>query len=312
MPRTINLALFFRPDKVAASDMETIRDEIGRIDRGVRTFLFPTTETYRWAHLKLLGRPTVSVELGRSKSFRFRRMVRLRQLKRGKLEPSDIIRDAGLPIPPYEVITPGIRLDPADWGPYVVTKPDLGGRGAYVRIQKTVRVRYREADELEPDDPGRRGPRLVQRFVHTGPYPVSFRVLTLFGEPLGCTRYEGRHDVLPLDAPDAFGRTGSRPIVASAKGCTITLWHDEEMLALARRVHALFPTVPTLGQDFMRDARTGQLHIVEVNPNGDVWFFSNRSGREMQKQFGLDLYSQFDALPTAARTLAAVARRYAR
>jgi hypothetical protein len=312
MPPTINLALFFHPEKSAASDMETIRDEIRRIDRGIRTFLFPSTREYRWSHLRLLGRPTVSIELGRPRGFRFGRMVRLRHLTRGKIGPSAVIRDAGLPIPRYEVITPGLRLDPKEWGPYVVVKPDLGGRGAYVRIQKTGRVRYRGPEELDADDPGRRGARIVQRFIHTGPYPVSFRVLTLFGEPLGCTRYEGRHDVMPLDEPDDFGRSGSRPIVASAKGCTITLWHDEEMLALARRVHALFPTVPTLGQDFMRDARTGELHIIEVNPNGSVWFFSNRSGREIQQKFGFDLYSQFDALPTAARTLAAVARRYAR
>lgn len=311
MARKLNLAFFYHPRRLAVGDLVTIGDEIRRIDGRIRTFVFPVTEPHRWTHLRLLFRPTVTIELMRSRDLRLRRGVRLKQLRKGKIAPSDVIRDAGLPIPRYEVITPETRLGEAEWGPYVVVKSDAGARGAYVRIQRTGRVRYREPDALESDDPGRKGPRIVQRFIYTGPYPVSYRVMTLFGEPLLCLRYEAIARGPPLEGPEGFRTAGGLTIVAPAKGSTIRLWHDGEMLALARRVHALFPTVPLLGQDFIRDARTGELHVLEVNPDGHVWNFSGPTGIRMQQEFGLDFYSQFDALPTAARVLVEVARQHA-
>jgi hypothetical protein len=310
MPRKLNLAFFYHPRRLAVSDLVTICDEVRRLDRRINTFVLPVTEPHRWTHLKLLLRRTVTVELVRPKDLRLRRGTRLRQLDKGKIASSAVIRDAGLPIPRYEVITPETRLDEADWGPYVVVKSDAGVRGAYVRIQRTSRVRYRAPDELEFDDPGRKGPRIVQRFIYTGPHPVSYRVMTFFGEPLLCVRYDALPRGVPLAGPDGFRAAPGRTIVASAKGATIRLWHEEELLALARRVHALFPTVPLLGQDFVRDAHTGELYVLEINPNGNVWNFSGPSGIRMQQEFGLDFYSQFNALPTAARVLVEVARRH--
>lgn len=57
----------------------------------------------------------------------------------------------------FEVITKETVLDPAIWGPYVVVKPDKGGRGAYVWSHKTNRVRHKEPQELRADHPGRYG-----------------------------------------------------------------------------------------------------------------------------------------------------------
>jgi hypothetical protein len=154
---------------------------------------------------------------------------------------------------------------------------------------------------------------IAEQFIYTGSWPVSYRVLTLFGEPLVSVRFEGRHDVPALTGPAEFRRSGGgRSIVASAEGCTISLEADAEMLALARRVHAVFPEVPLLGQDFVRDATTGQLYVLEVNPNGKTWILSNRSGRKMQAEFNLDFYRQFDGLKTAAHVLSETARRYAK
>lgn len=137
MARKLNLAFFYHPRRLAVGDLVTIGDEIRRIDGRIRTFVFPVTEPHRWTHLRLLFRPTVTIELMRSRDLRLRRGVRLKQLRKGKIAPSDVIRDAGLPIPRYEVITPETRLGEAEWGPYVVVKSDAGARGAYVRIQRT-------------------------------------------------------------------------------------------------------------------------------------------------------------------------------
>jgi hypothetical protein len=308
--RKINLALFYHPRATAVSDVETIVEHIGD---GIACHAFSTDSPHRSTPLRLFTRPTVTVEFARPAHFNPIRGKRLRQLSKGKIVTNRKLREAGLPVPMFEVITKETVLDSAIWGPYVVVKPDKGGRGAYVWIHKTNRVRHKEPEELREDHPGRFGPMIVEQFIYTGPWPISYRVLTLFGEPLISARFEGRHDVPVLSGPADFrGAGGGRSIVATGDGCTIALAHDAEMLALARRVHAVFPEVPLLGQDFVRDANTGKLHVLEVNPNGKTWIFSNRSGRKMQADFHLDFYRQFDGLKTAARVLSEVARRYAK
>jgi len=308
--RTINLAVFFHPKAKSVSDIKTIGSHIGD---GIKFHAFPTSRPHLWTPLRLFTQPTVTVEFDRPQHFNLIRGRRLRQLPRGKIFTNGKLRDAGFPMPRFEVITPETVLDPAIWGSYVVVKPEKGGRGAYVWIQRTGRVRHRLPHELPEDYPGRHEPMIVQQFIYTGRWPVSYRVLTLFGEPLLSTRHEGRHNVPAIEGPADFRRAGGGiPIVATAEGGTITLANDPEMLEMARRVHAVFPEVPLLGQDFVRDATTGRLYVLEINPNGATWMFSNPSGRKMQADFHLDFYRQFDGLKTAARVLGEVARRFAR
>lgn len=307
-----NLAIFFHPEAKSVADMEGIEERIRKLDPGIKVHLFSTLHPHRWTPLRLWTRPTVTVELNRPSHFNLIRGRRFRQLRRGKIDTGRRLQEAGLPVPRFEVITPETVLDPAVWGPYVVVKPELGGRGAYVRIQRTGRVRHQAPHELPEDHPGRHGPMIVQQFIYTGRWPVAHRVLTLFGEPLLAVRQEGRRDFPPLEGPDAFGRAGGgMSVVAAAKGCTITLENDPAILEFARRVHAALPELPLLGQDIIRDATTGQLYVVEVNPNGDVWLLSNRSGRQAQAEFNLDLYQQFGALDIAARVLTGITRRFA-
>jgi len=310
--RDINLAIFHDPLSRSAEDMEAIAAHIRERDAGIRVLVFSTEQPHTFTPLRLLARPTVTVEFDRPAHFNLIRGRRLRQLPMGKLASNQQLQAAGLPVPECEVIMPATRLDPAVWGPYVVVKPDRGCRGAYVWVHRTGRVRYKAPAELPEDHPGRQGVLYAERFIYTGPYPVSYRVLTLFGEPLAATRSEGRHDQAPLAGATAFREAAGVSVVATASGCTISLTDDAEVLALARRVHAVFPTVPVLGQDIVREAATGKLYVLETNPGGGVWTFSNRSGRKMQAEFGLDFYRQFDGMRAAARVLTEVARRFAR
>jgi hypothetical protein len=74
-------------------------------------------------------------------------------------------------------------------------------------------------------------------------------------------------------------------------------------LELARRAHAVFPDLPFLGTDIIRDAVSGELFVLECNPSGRVLVLSSKTGREIQKANGIDFYGQFGALDTAARVL---------
>jgi hypothetical protein len=174
-------------------------------------------------------------------------------------------------------------------------------------------VRWRPREDYPEGHPGRRGPMLAQQFVYTGPWPVSYRVLTYFGEPVSALRYEGRRDLPPLEASDGLKKAGGGlSIVASARGCTISLVEDADIIELARRTHALFPRSPSLGVDLVRDHATGKPYVLEVNNGGHSWNFTSDAGLEVSRTFGLDYYAQFGALERIARRSVEVAREFAR
>src|SRR5690606_33471416 len=124
---------------------------------------------------------------------------------------------------------------------------------------KTGRVQYIDPSDFPPNHPGRRAPMIAQKFVYTGQWPSAYRVLTYLGRPLAAIRYNGRSDLPPLNGRDDFKQAGGSSIVASAMGCTISCVDDPAVLDLAVRAHAVFPTIPSLGVDILRDSE-GRLH----------------------------------------------------
>jgi hypothetical protein len=218
---------------------------------------------------------------------------------------------AGVPVPRWTLLTPDREPDLSGFGPYVVTKPDFGSRGAGVRIQRRGRVRWKPPESIDGRHPG----ILVQEFVYTGRWPVAHRVTTLFGRTLFAVRTEADRSRRPLLGRDAFRggpEVGGVSIVSSHRGCTYSLGDDPEVIALAERAHDAFPDIPVLGVDVLRDADTGRLSVIETNPGGYTWHFSSKPGRRIQQQFGLDLEAQFDGIRKAAGVLAEETRRRAR
>ena len=153
---------------------------------------------------------------------------------------------------------------------------------------------------------------IAQKFIYTGQWSVAFRVLTYFGKPLAAIRYDGRQDIPPLETEYGFRESGGRSIVASAKGSSIALNQEPDVLELACRAHAAFPNIPSFGIDIVREKATGALYLLEVNPGGQAWILTNDNGREMQAELGLDFYSQFNALDVIADRSIEIAREYAR
>ena len=219
----------------------------------------------------------------------------------------------GVPVPRWRLVTPGSPVMVEGLGPYVVTKPDRGARGADVRVVNARNVRWSPPrTSMAQGMGGVLGARLVQEFIYTGPWPKSYRVVTLFGEVLLCLELEAAHERQPLPGRYAFRSVGNAvSIVSSGRGCTFTLADDAGVLALAARAHRAFPTIPLLGIDIVRDHDTGALYVLEANSLGYTWLFSSTSGRRLQTEFGLDLEAQFDGRRRAARALAAATRRHA-
>jgi len=219
----------------------------------------------------------------------------------------------GVPVPRWMLVTPTSKEPIRGLGPYVVIKPDRGARGADVRIVSARRVRWSPPRTgMGQAMGGVLGARVVQEFIHTGPWPRSYRVVTLFGEVLACLAIEAAHSRQPLPSRYAFRELGDAvSIVSSGRGCTFALADDAGVLDLAARAAQAFPRIPLLGIDIVRDHDTGAAYVVEANSIGYTWLFSSRSGRALQEQFGLDLEAQFDGRRRAARALAAATRKYA-
>ena len=75
------------------------------------------------------------------------------------------------------------------------------------------------------------------------------------------------------------------------------------MIALAERVHEVFPNQPLLGSDIVRDADSGKLYVLEASPRGDAWYMSSDTGYEIQSANNIDLTKQFGALEIATDVL---------
>jgi len=309
--------IFFCARRYQLADFQEVARRIRARAPDIKTYTFKTKAGVQplLAAPFFALHPTVSIELMDARQRpRILRGTRLRHASKvNKLEEYRDLKANGLPVPEWIEIKPDARLDPHEWGPYVVVKPSLGQKGAFVRIARTKRVRFKPMSEYPAGHPGRRAPMLAQRFIYTGRWPVAYRVCTYFGRPVLMHRYDGKRDQAPLAGPDGFGQAGGgRSIVASAHGSKVTLCDDEDILDLARRVHDAFPRIPSLGLDIVREHQTGKVYIVETNPEGLGWGLTNEAGRQIQAEFGLDFYAQFDAFEVLADRSIEIAREYAR
>ena len=86
------------------------------------------------------------------------------------------------------------------------------------------------------------------------------------------------------------------------------LVYKADVVALAAAAHRAIPEAPMKGCDIIRDATTGRLYVLELNPGGNTWHFSSSFLAETRARFGpgydRQRLSQIDAFGTAAQVLA--------
>ncbi|WP_159434809.1 ATP-grasp domain-containing protein [Rubritalea squalenifaciens] len=212
---------------------------------------------------------------------------------------------AGVETLKWSPLTKTTVLDPAEWGDFLVIKPEGGKRGRGVKVVKTRKVKWKE----EMQD----GERLViQQFAYTGSEPTSYRVLTFFGRPLFCMKSVNVACGNKLEQVESTKDFAGHNIVATAREGETTLAKDEEVMAFASRVTEVFADIPVLGIDVIRDVRTGKLFCVEVNPYGQTWHFSSELGIQLQEKIGQAFEEQFGAFDIAAEVLIEKARAMAK
>lgn len=318
-----NLILVHRKGCQDFADFVEIRDHIIEYAPDIEVFIADAESRCSVTRRRAAQRPTLvfsptMIEIfrpARGKIYQGRPMPKIEQVER--------LAAAGLPVPKTTLLRPDTKLDPAEWGEYVVLKPSLPefqSMGQGVSLTCTEDVRYIPPEDYPEDHPGRHSPMVAQSYVHTGAAISNIRVLTLFGEPLYALQNWSKVETIEL-TPEKVRR--QNPIVAHQsippEQKTASFIDDEDVLALARAAYAACPEAALQACDILRDCQTGRLYVIEFNPGGNTWHFSSsraqmiREGLEASdaERFAQERRSQFDAFETAARVLAERARREA-
>jgi glutathione synthase/RimK-type ligase-like ATP-grasp enzyme len=191
----------------------------------------------------------------------------------GKDEQLARLAAMGIPIPRTTQLVPGLSLDPAVWGSHVIIKPtsSRSSRGVGFPILPTEKLRFRRPEHTEGS-----APLMIQQYIETGPSARHYRVNTLFGRALYCLL-----NILNEPLPDLQSITNevhSNAIATNphdANKRAFELVNDKDVIELAARCHAAFPEVPLKGVDIIRDHKTGQLYVLELNCTSYTWHISS-------------------------------------
>src|SRR5581483_853883 len=259
---------------------------------------------------KAAERPTLCFCSGRLGRFRPLRGKIYNGRQIPKLQQLEMMAAKGVSVPKTALLTPELKLDPAEWGEFVIVKPtDLmtSSYGHGINLMRTERVRYKAPEEYPEGHPGRRGPMVVQQFINTGERISLYRVLTLFGAPLYSQLMRSAEKRVDLTADDET--IESAVVATQALEIEKDFVIEPDVIALAKAADAAIPDVPQKGIDIIRDANTGKIYVLEVNPGGNTWHFSSRYLEEIRASNGPEFEKrrrdQFDAFRTAAKALVA-------
>ncbi|MBI1261561.1 MAG: hypothetical protein GC184_07530 [Rhizobiales bacterium] len=309
-----NLILINRPVAQATQDFMEIGKEIERIAPEIQVIVVHADFDPAKVPEQFWTRPTLTVSFTLPGKFRPRRGKIYHGYPVPKFEQMKKFAAAGIPMPKTLSYPWGRQLKKEVWGDHVILKAtalDAMSNGDTAFLMRTERV-HELAGVVFPDGhPARKAPLLVQQFIDTGEYPSSYRVLTLFGEPILSMIYKMNYPRPPLDASDEEMIQGT---IASNRPPHYThlLQADPEVLEFARRASSAMPRIPLQGMDFIREEKTGKLYILEVNPGGNTWHFSSQMSEEGRREISREQrMAQFDAWKVVARVLASRVRNEA-
>jgi hypothetical protein len=301
MTAELHLVLVHQPGCQAMEDFLAIADHVREMAPDIDVFVVGNMSRNAVSRKKAAARPSLVVSPGPLGDFRPLRGKVWAGAPMDKLFEFAILRDAGLPIPTFEEIRPGTVLSEEVYGPYVVVKPAqaMSSLGAGVSLARTRDVRYRAPSDYPEGHPGRLAPMMAQRFIRTGEVASYNRILTLFGEPIFGQTFTALDPLPSLDTIEDVSSIAVRP---HGKRRRRSFQTDPAMFDFARQVALAPPNIPLKGVDVLREP-DGSFWVLEVNPGGNTWAFSNVWAPEVRADLGDDLTGPFDSWRRAARVL---------
>jgi hypothetical protein len=310
----MNLLLVTHTEQNQHLILPAVVQELRKLNEGIRARVVNDVEPRLKHRVWTLGLPTTVISMRpvatqQQKRFLPRWATVWQQMPLNKIDECRVLEGAGIRVPKWAATREGWEPDLSGFREFVVVKPAEGKNGALVRVMRRARVRWgclttpsiltgtnRASEAL-----------LVQEYVHTGPLPTSYRVGTVFGEPIYAFRFVADRarrpfESVPLHSKDFDGRN----IVASSKGCSLDCSVPEDVIELARQAHRAFPTVPLLGIDIIREHGSGQLYVLEANVWGGTFHLTSPVYQRILRESGIDLRTQFGG---AAAVACGIARR---
>lgn len=296
----MNVLLIKRHDENQHLILPEVASELRRL--GVRAAdvwdLAPRLRHRIWS----LGQTTAVISFLPIKQFKPDWAVIWQQAASDKVKEHDVLQSAGIPVPKQVALYEGIEPDLSGFGEYVVVKPARGACGAVIRVMRRNKARWRPVSVDNFTTSNFNEALVAQEYIHTGPWPVSYRVATVFGEPIYALRITASNARPPIDySSENSNAFAGKTIVASSKGCVMDTSVDADILKFAQKVHLAFPNVPLLGTDIVQSHKTGKLYALEVNSGGWTFHFANERYEQVKKNFGIDLKLQFGGTKAVAR-----------
>jgi hypothetical protein len=103
----------------------------------------------------------------------------------GKDEQLRRLSSIGIPTPRTAIFSSAGSFDPGEWGEYLIVKPNNLNSGHGIKLVRTIELSARY-DELTADFDDQ---YLVEQYIDSEDgYPTEYRVLSLFGRALFCSR----------------------------------------------------------------------------------------------------------------------------
>jgi hypothetical protein len=296
-----NLVLVHTPGWQAIDDFRAIADVIIREAPDIEVEILSNTQTHPAARKRLRRLPTLvfspirllNFKPDRGKVYCGQPMSKLAEIRR--------LAAGGVPIPYSEEIVVGAAFSETAFGPLTIVKPtyELAAFGRGVELMPTRDVRYKAPDEYPANHPGRMGPMIAQSFVDCG-YPMSCRVLTLFGETIFTYCRTSTKPFIPAETPQPYQQTDFLPAMPHS---VASMPRDADLLAVAQQSYQAMPEIALQACDILRD-KDGRLFLVEINPGGGTWMFSNPSSQGYRDRLGIEnLAAPFNAFEVCARLL---------
>jgi hypothetical protein len=259
---------------------------------------------------------TLVVALNQSFALQIKRGTVLKNRPMSKLTQAKIFRDAGIPTPPMLPFKIGMKLDPILFGEFVIIKPmslGLTSKGKGIQL-----FRRRRLEQLRPIDfstdhliwSDREG-YLVQKFIRTGNFPSTYRVLTFMGEVLYAMKYQSLEASPDLNQSDTVIEAGN---VTQKGQREFQLGEYAEKVTFAKRIANAFDSVPLLGIDIIAEEKSDKLYALEVNAGGNTWHFSSKMWevrRKLYPKLARQMKEQYSAFDAAARALVEKTRQLA-
>ncbi len=291
---TRNLVIVHSPGWQSPDDLHEIADLVRTTAPDIEVFVVSNDRSAPVTRRRAAERPALIFSPIRLKEFRPMRGTILAGRAMSKLDEMTLLRDAGLPVPEFQMASPDTRLDPAIHGRFILQKPSyaFSSWGQGIELFRTADWRYRAPADWPEGHPGRQGPMILQRFIDCG-HAMTCRVLTILGRPIFTYC---RRSTRPLRLDDVSDRPFEQPdYMPAMPHSEASVNRDPDILALAAAAYAAMPDVPLQACDILRD-RDGALHLLEINPGGGTWMFSNHMSDGYRQRLGVsDLKAIFDA-----------------